>query len=269
MSGASPRAVGEDDLLAFVDGRLDPQRTPFVEDWLASHPDDAARIAADQEIRRRLRERLAPISDEPIPERLRLTNILPRRRAIVAPWWAAAAAAVGGLVVGGAGGWAGRAAIQGGPVIAKSSAGPATRDAVAAFRTFTPEVLHPVEVKADQEPHLVQWLSKRLGQPVLVPDLGAEGFHLMGGRILPAGDTPATLLMYDDAQGTRLTLYSRAGGADGRTSFRYAREGDVAAFSWVEGGLSFVVTARIDEARLLRTAGAVDAQLRAQRDAAR
>jgi anti-sigma factor RsiW len=267
MSGATPRPIEEDDLLALVDGRLDPARRAFVEKWLGSHPVEAARVAVDRDVRRRLREQLASVAEEPIPERLRLTNFIPPRPKPVASRWPIAAAAAICLVIGGAGGWAGHAAMQAKPTLERSGASPATRDAVAAFRTFTTEVLHPVEVKADQEPHLIQWLSKRLGQPVLVPDLGAEGFHLMGGRVLPAGDTLAALLMYDDDQGTRLTLYSRVGAADGRSSFRYAREGDVAAFSWVEGGLSFVVTARIDEARLLRTAGTIDAQLRARTNA--
>ena len=47
-----------------------------------------------------------------------------------------------------------------------------------------------------------------------------------------------------------------------RTVFRFAREGDVAAFSWVDGGMSYVVTGRTDEARLLTVAQAVDAQVR-------
>jgi anti-sigma factor RsiW len=267
MSGANSRPVDEDDLLALVDGRLDPARRAFVEDWLTSHPEEAARVRADGDIRRRLRERLASFEMEPIPERLRVNHLVPRPMPAKTRWPAAAAAAIG-LLVGGAFGWAGHAALQAKPIVAKSAAGSATREAVAAFRTFTAEALHPVEVKADREPHLIQWLSKRLGQPILVPDLGAEGFHLMGGRILPTNDTPAALLMYDDDQGTRLTLYAHVGSADDQSGFRYARDGDVAAFSWVERGMSFVVTARIDEARLLRTAGAIDAQLRERPEAA-
>ena len=76
----------------------------------------------------------------------------------------------------------------------------------------------------------------------------------MGGRLLPAGDEPAAMLMYDDDRGTRLTLYSRAGPSGGRGVFRYARADDVAAFSWIDAGMSYVVTARTDEARLLRVA---------------
>ncbi|MBE7246227.1 MAG: anti-sigma factor, partial [Actinomycetospora chiangmaiensis] len=104
---------------------------------------------------------------------------------------------------------------------------------------------------------------------VTVPDLRAQGFRLMGGRLLPAGDEPAAMLMYDDDRGTRLTLYSRAGPTGGRGVFRYARADDVAAFSWIDAGMSYVVTARTDEARLLRVAEAVDAQVSGKSEGAR
>ena len=51
--------------------------------------------------------------------------------------------------------------------------------------------------------------------------------------------------------------------------FRYARADDVAAFSWIDAGMSYVVTARTDEARLLRVAEAVDAQVSGKREGAR
>ncbi len=50
-----------------------------------------------------------------------------------------------------------------------------------------PEVRHPVEVTAAQQDHLVQWLSKRVGRPLKVPVLAAEGYELVGGRLL-SGD---------------------------------------------------------------------------------
>lgn len=47
--------VTEDDLLAFVDGQLAPERRALVEEHLARHPPDAARIAADCAIAKGLR----------------------------------------------------------------------------------------------------------------------------------------------------------------------------------------------------------------------
>ena len=39
-------SVTEDELHAYVDGELPADRREAVEAWLASHPDDAARVAA-------------------------------------------------------------------------------------------------------------------------------------------------------------------------------------------------------------------------------
>ncbi|MEW5726218.1 MAG: zf-HC2 domain-containing protein [Pseudomonadota bacterium] len=49
------RPVGEDDLLAYVDGRLDPRRRREVELHLLRHPADAVRVAADLAIQDGLR----------------------------------------------------------------------------------------------------------------------------------------------------------------------------------------------------------------------
>ena len=38
--------VGEDELNAYVDGELPADRRAVVEAWLATHPDDAAKVAA-------------------------------------------------------------------------------------------------------------------------------------------------------------------------------------------------------------------------------
>ncbi|MEE7463588.1 anti-sigma factor [Methylobacterium fujisawaense] len=265
MTASDPRPIGEDDLHAFVDGRLDPGRRAGVEAWLAAHPEAAARVAADREVRDRLRARLAPVAEEPIPARLRIVNLATPHRMRISRWWTNVAAAALLLALGGASGWVGRGSVPG----PGAPTEPMTQAAVSAFRTYVVEAAHPVEVRADGSSDLVQWLTARLGRPVTVPDLRTQGFRLMGGRLLPAGDEPAAMLMYDDDRGTRLTLYSRAGPSGGRGVFRYARADDVAAFSWIDAGMSYVVTARTDEARLLRVAQAVDAQVSGQREGAR
>ena len=94
------------------------------------------------------------------------------------------------------------------PATSAGSARIITADAISAYRTFSVEVRHPVEVDAAQEPHLVQWLSKRLGRRLVVPDLTAAGFRLMGGRLLPAEETSAAQFMYQDDKGQRLRALS-------------------------------------------------------------
>ena len=172
--------IGDDDLQAFTDDRLTPERREAVLAYLADHPEVAAVVRADMDLRDALRERLAHVAREPIPARLRVANIATARSLRgSARGWAVAAGIVLFLTGTGAG-WLGRGWLAGpspaGSSPASADAG-ASRDALAAYRTFAGEVVHPVEVKADQEAHLVQWLSRRLGKPIRAPDLKPEGFR--------------------------------------------------------------------------------------------
>ena len=60
------------------------------------------------------------------------------------------------------------------------------QQAAVAHAVFQPEVRHPVEVTAAQQEHLVQWLSKRLGRPLKVPVLSAQGYELSADACCPA-----------------------------------------------------------------------------------
>jgi anti-sigma factor RsiW len=143
------------------------------------------------------------------------------------------------------------------------AAAPVADDAILAYRTFAVEVVHPVEVAADQETHLVQWLSRRLGRKLTAPKLDALGLKLIGGRLLPAPGAPAAQFMYEDTQGKRVAVYVRPGGAGEPTSFRFERKNDVAAFSWIDAKLSYAVVAETDRERLLGVARAIYEQYEA------
>jgi anti-sigma factor RsiW len=140
----------------------------------------------------------------------------------------------------------------------------AAGDAITAYQTYVTERLHPVEVAADQEAHLVQWLSRRVGKPLMAPNLNQNGYRLMGGRLLPAGNQPAAMFMYEDGRGNRLTLYARSGDANGSTAFRFENQDGVLAFSWIDDGLSYVVAGRISREDLLAVAEAIYKQFEAQ-----
>ena len=101
------------------------------------------------------------------------------------------------LALGSAGGWwlHGTATEDGGEYAALD------RRAATAHAVYTPEVRHPVEVAAEQEAHLVRWLSKRLGAPIRAPDLTEAGYELVSGRLLPGARAAAAQLMYETADG--------------------------------------------------------------------
>jgi anti-sigma factor RsiW len=125
-------------------------------------------------------------------------------------------------------------------------------DAIAAHRTFAVEIRHPVEVDAQQEAHLIQWLSKRLDRPLVVPDLSGTGYRLLGGRLLPAESGPAAQLMYENGTGGRLTLYLRSGIAE--ETKRYQSERGIGAFYWADEGLGCVVVGETDREVLRQAA---------------
>lgn len=131
---------------------------------------------------------------------------------------------------------------------------------------YAPEVRHPVEVEAAQQAHLVQWLSKRLQRPLQVPQLGAQGWQLVGGRLLPGEHGARAQFMFQDAAGERVTLYigaleRGAPQAMHETAFRFASEAGVQSFYWVDRGFGYALAGSLPRARLLELAEAAYRQL--------
>lgn len=252
--------ISHDTLHAYADGRLDPPGRAAVEAWLAEHPEDAARVGAWRDNDALLRAAYDPLLAEPIPERLRLAACrAPHRPAL------RIAAALAWLVLGATLGYALRGLDDpdGG---AHELAFSLPRNAAIAHAVYTPEVRHPVEVGADQEAHLVAWLSKRLGTSLKAPALGAEGYALVGGRLLPGEAGPVAQFMYQHNDGRRLTLYVRSGegtdkGGSRETAFRYAQENGVSVFYWVDGPLGYALSGELPREELLPVASAVYRQL--------
>ena len=134
--------------------------------------------------------------------------------------------------------------------------------AARAHAVYSPEVRHPVEVDAKDQEHLVRWLSKRLGVGLRVPVLASEGFELLGGRLLPGPDGPVAQFMYQESGGKRLTLYvSRPNRGETLTAFRFAQEGPVAVFYWIDRECSYALSGELDRPALARVATAVYKQL--------
>jgi anti-sigma factor RsiW len=251
--------VTELDLQAYADGRLPEDRLAAVSAWLAAHPEDAERIESYRRLAEELRSTYEDVLDEPVPERLRFA-VRParlRRFALVAGWL------VLGAALGAIAGWE-LHSMQTAPVAAGDAAAILARRAAVAHATYSPEVRHPVEVGADQEAHLVTWLSKRLGTQLRAPKLEAVGYSLVGGRLLPGEQgRPVAHFMYQCNRGTRVTLYVRSDmGTNRSTAFRYSREGNVDVFYWVDSKIGYAVSSGdISKENLLNVANAAYQQL--------
>ena len=250
--------VTEAELQAWVDGQLAPARRAAVDAYLAQHPDQQARLQSYRATNAALRVRYNPVLDQAIPPGLA------RRPAANESWRRPlrAAAMLALTLAGGAAGWWLHDAMPGAPTAAMASLGNLPQRAAVAHAVYTPEVKHPVEVTADQEQHLVAWLSKRLGAPLHAPQLLAQGYELVGGRLLPGQSGPVAQFMYHDASGARLTLYvSTEQTAQSATGFRFAQEGEVAVFYWIDGKFGYALSGQLSKSALGKIADAVYTQL--------
>lgn len=236
--------ITEADLHAYVDDQLDAARRALVERWLAEHPEDAERVQAWRHIALNLHAALDPIAREPIPPALALAARGRRSRVL----WPNVALAASFAVLGSCIGWIAHAWLD------HARYAPATllsQRAAIAHAVYVPEVKHPVEVGADQQAHLVAWLSKRVGEPLKVPVLEPAGYALVGGRLLPGDDGAVALFMYENQDGKRLTLYvTRKTEALHETAFRFSKEGKVAVFYWVDGRCGYAISGELDRTAL-------------------
>jgi anti-sigma factor RsiW len=234
--------VSEDELSSYVDDELPAERRGAVEAWLATHADDAAKVAAWRKQAELIRARYGAIADEKPPRRLDVGLLTRRHRSAVA---AVAAAVIAAFMAGGVAGWAIHSVETRGP----SDLALFTSDALDAYRLYTVEVRHPVEVPGDQRPHLVEWLSKRVGEPVRAPELDKVGLKLVGGRLLPGPTGATAFFMYEGPSGERFTLYC------GRTSdqemaLRYTTGAQNAAYYWVDQNLFYVLSGPAQQDKL-------------------
>ena len=234
--------VGEDELNSYVDGELPAERLGAVEAWLGSHPDDAVKVAAWRQQAELIRARYGAAVNEKPPRRLNVDRLTRRRYGALA---AGIAATLMALVAGGVAGWTARGAVAANP----SNLALFTSDALDAHRLYTVEVRHPVEVPGDQQPHLQDWLSKRVGSPLRPPDLNKLGLKLVGGRLLPGPTGPTAFFMYEGASGERFTLYCGRT-SDQQTALLYTMGEHNAAYYWVDGNVAYVLSGPPQQDRL-------------------
>jgi anti-sigma factor RsiW len=234
--------VTEDELHAYIDGELPADRQDAVAAWLATHPDAAVQVAGWRAQAETIRARYGATIDEPVPERLKLDRVMRNER----PWrMIAAAAACAAFVLGGAAGWFAHGATTASSSGFEKLAG----DALEAYKLYTVEVRHPVEVPGDERAHMTRWLTKRLGYEQRIPDLSAIGLKLVGGRLLPGPDGAAAFYMYEGASGERFTIYCSKTDSP-ETALRYKDSDRAAAFLWVDDKRAYVVSGPANRDRM-------------------
>ncbi len=293
MSTPNYTPIPDDELHALVDGRVPDSYLPALQARLAQDPAGQARVSQWQQQRALLRGLHPQLANVAPPAELLVAAQALESRQTAALHWQRLGGMAAGLVLAFGLGWLGRGLDHGiglqADLLASnatahaSKATPGVREFVhqasVAHAVFTPEVRHPVEVTAADQAHLVQWLSKRLGKPLQLPQLQGLGYELIGGRLLPgdsnelasgAGSTRAQF-MFQNAAGTRITLYLGAlaptppAGTSSNpkqrlrdeTAFNLADNSGLPSFYWVDQGFGYALSGEVPRSELMAIAKSV------------
>jgi anti-sigma factor RsiW len=265
-------AISEADLHAYADRQLAPAREAAVAAAMAQDAAVAARVAEIRAQSAALRDALDVVPGEPIPERLLIAAARPAAAGATWRRWLPALACAATLLLGVALGWYGRGTLL------EEGGTPTTfaRQAAFAHAIYAADARRPVEVWANEEKSLANWLTKRIGHPMRVPDLTSLGFSLVGGRLVAGNQKPTGLYMYENPDKQRVTLQVRKdtrhvdapASGTAETAFRYAVENGIGVFYWIDDDCGYALSGNIDRTQLLTIARVVYGQLAAPEPAA-
>ena len=235
------RPITEDDLHAYVDRVLEPERQAEVAAYLGEHPDVARRVAAFTDQRDLLRAALAPIAEEPAAGGAQSVahHREPRATAFAGPVGDGGNAVVEHRRYGRLG-------------RARRAAGCRRADWLRSLRRrlFRIASTHrtafdPSRFARPTGPNSCNGSPDRLHRPVKVPDLATSGYRLMGGRLVATSHGPAAMFMYDDDRGSRIVVLTRPmSSADQNAPMTPQSQGDVGGFAWADDGVGYSLVGR-------------------------
>jgi anti-sigma factor RsiW len=223
--------------------------------YLQEHPDVARQVAAWRAQRDELRAAFHAVADEPIPPRLGMERLIQQRLGRRVTWRVAAATLLA-FGLGGAGGWF----LHGGLQPPTAAITLLAQQAVANHVVYTADRRRPTELGAQQRDDLARWVSNRLNHQVAPPDLSADGFSYIGGRLAATPDGPAGLFMYDGPDGVRLTVFVLPLKAAPSMPIQPVDVAHVDGCAWIDKGIGYTVVGRLPVPELRRLAELVKRQ---------
>ncbi|MCG8595680.1 MAG: anti-sigma factor [Kiloniellales bacterium] len=257
---SDPKMVSLDDLQAYVDEELTPERRAEVETHLAQSPDDAERVSAYRRQNRALRAALAGIGNEAVPAAmLAILQDRPPVREIT--WLPRVAAAFLFLAIGGALGGTLGWGYDKLPFLNMEEKR-FLREAVAAHQVYAIDRRHAVEVAGIERDYLQSWLTQRLGVPIFAPDLSDAGLRLLGGRLISTVNGPAALLVYETDEGERVTCYITAEVNRLAPGKVFMEDEATVSLAWPTRHLAYAVSGAASRERLAEIAGMVNRELK-------
>ena len=146
--------------------------------------------------------------------------------------------------LGGFGGWHAREATQP-PLL------PMT-DAMQAYRLFAQDGIMPADYNAQDRGTMQAWLDRYFNQAHRLPDLSQAGF---AGQRAPAHHRPraAAMVLYQDAQGRRISFYIRPPGPNNGSASRQPQCRWLAGRLLVGRGYNYAMVSPVDQAAALQT----------------
>jgi anti-sigma factor RsiW len=220
----------DDELLlnAYLDGELDSLEASRFEARLASEPALAAEIEAYRLLRAALRSDLA--EDAPSPDlRRRITSSLDLRTPRRTPAWGALAASfLSGAVL------AGSMTIG----VLHREAGDEVASEVVSAHIRSLMAPAPTDVPSSDHHTVKPWFNGKLAFAPVVPDLGSQGFPLVGARVDVVGLEPAATLVYSRGKHLISLTEIPAGKEAARPARSYGERGFLAR-SWSQGGVAY------------------------------
>ena len=238
MSGL---AVTEAELHAHVGRPVARARRAEVEEYLATHLEDAQRVRAWREQNADLRAWFDPVLAETLPARL--------RRA------ASGTAQTAVRYARRSSGWISlrRVSPDGFCTITRSRSrltrwlSPIARSLRISF--IPPKCVIRSRLAPNRKLIWSHGYPNASAAGLKIPQLTSLGYHLVGGRLLPGNRGPVAQFMFQDGSGQRLTLYVRRRRRGKETAFRYAQERGISVFYWVDGTFGYAISGEIDKDR--------------------
>lgn len=244
-------AVSEYDLHARVDGELTAADEEALARELATDPDAAACLLAYTEQTALLREAFRAVPERPESMRTlalerELAARLERRRSAPGLRTFLSRAAVVAVVFGA--GWLAHT----GYVETGAQMPALVAEAAGSHGVYAEDREHPAEFgPAADLGEGVRWMSAKLGEDLVVPDLGRLGVDLVGARLVGTREGPLAQFIYEDAPGERMTL-TMAQHHDDVPLDRVVTvdSADRVIGYWSDGRLDYVLIAKVSDHKL-------------------
>ncbi len=250
------RAVTEEDLQAFVDGRLSPRRRDEICAYLDRHPEHAIRVAdyiAQREALERLHRAIALEEDTARfhPELLRAVE---RRLARARRTRRLAAASLALVLLAAGAGWQWMGSFGTGTPSQRMTL---AESEIVFDPAFAPEPQDTPPAEVDS----VVWLDRHLsGQRLRRPELEELGLRFVGGVIVKRSRTPAIRLLYADEQGKKIYIFVGLLVSEQERVFGLVPR-DYVSLQWRKGPVVFALMAPSDSPQLVDVMEAVSASV--------